>query len=174
MALVMSVVYTAVGSAQTDPPTARFRSGPISKFVGVEEAGGSPVCTSSESYSDLPNMVRAFTISGTKNRSVIVLFQGSNWSHLARQSGAIQLTIDNVPNPGAGASNPILMGFNFDPDNGPVQGPLGSYGFNFQTDPLTPGPHIARIRWKAWRLNQDLNAGILACVGHRSLIVLYK
>lgn len=157
-AALIGLVWTAVASAQTP----RLRSGTIGKFAGVDQSNS--VCTTSFTSVNMPDMARTFTISGTSSRSVVVLFQGSNWAANAQRQVEIQLTIDGVPNPGPGGSI-VLPVFQGDED---AQAPFAvSHGFNFQTDALAPGSHTARIRWRSFD-------GSTVCVGPRSMIVLFK
>jgi hypothetical protein len=163
--LRMLVAMALVGLAGADTvssQTTRFRSGSISKFVGAERTD--QVCTtaSSGAYEDMPGMTRTFTLSGTTNRSVVVLFTGSYWSTTAGHFAFIQLTVDGVVNPGPGRSV-LLTLYSQDEDGGSPQ--LDSHGFNFQTEPLTPGSHTVKIRWQG--------SGGTVCIGSRSMIVLY-
>jgi hypothetical protein len=170
LSLLMLAAVAFVGLAWADTvsaQTTQLRSGAISKFAGAERTD--QVCTTSSSsgaaYVDMLGMSRTFTISGTTNRSVVVLFQGSYWSAPPGHWGLIQLTVDGVVNPGPGKSV-FLYQYNQDEDGGAPQ--LESHGFNFQTEPLPPGSHTVKIRWAGI----GVGSGLL-CIGSRSLIVLY-
>jgi hypothetical protein len=95
------------------------------------------------------------------------MFSGAYWSALAKHSVRVQLTIDGVPNPGPGTAT-LLWLYQQDEDGGAPQ--TDSHGFTFQTEPLEPGQHTARIRWATTG-----EAGpITGCIGSRSMVVLHK
>ena len=148
--VLIGVAYAAAAFAQA----ARLRTGSINRFAGVDQT--LQVCTTSQSYVNMPDMTRTFTVSGTTNKPVVVLFQGAYWSATAGHWAVIQLTIDNVPNAGPGSSVFLYM-YNQDEDGGSPQ--LTSHGFNFQTDNLAPGQHTARIRWRAIGTNATVCVG---------------
>ena len=133
------------------------RTGPISSFTGVDEIV--EACTTTTSYATIPSMTRTFTLGGTANASVAVLFKGA----LSLSSGSgfdtsyIRLQIDGVTQ---------------SPGEIPVKGEgdplIATHGFNWQIPRmLAPGTHTARIQWRT-DLAQQL------CVDARSLIILHK
>jgi hypothetical protein len=151
-----------IGSASTDedgPGAAATRSvsTTISKADAVESTG--KVCTSSGSMVDMPDMLVSFKSGGTKAQAVIVLFQGE-WDGFGTEVNGLQieLTVDGVKQ---GANS-------VDIDERELGGPdeAETHGFNFLSDKLAPGLHVARIQWSS--------PGELACVVDRSLIVLHK
>jgi hypothetical protein len=141
--------------AATAAVAAVFRSAPISRFDGVDEIVFA--CTTTNTFTTIPQMTRTFTLGGSVNDEAVAMFQGSfslDTSGGAFDTGFIRLTIDGVqqspgvvPAIGAGES--------------------GTHGFNWQTRPLTPGSHTARVQWRT-----DLGSNF--CVDARSLIVLHK
>jgi hypothetical protein len=156
--VLIGVAYAAVAFAQA----ARLRNGAISKFSGVDQT--LQVCTTSQSYVNMPDMTRTFIVSGTTSKPAVVLFQGSYWSASLGDWAVIQLTIDNVPNPGPGSSVFLYM---FAADGDGYGSQFTSHGFNFQTNNLPPGSHTARIRWRA------IGTDAQVCIGSRSMLVLY-
>lgn len=132
-----------------------FRSAPISKFDGVDEIV--EACTTTQTFTTIPQMTRTFTLGGSVNDEAVVMFQGSlslDTSGGAFDTGFIRLTVDGVQQspgevPAIGA------------------GDRGTHGFNWQSKPLTPGSHTARVQWRT-----DLGGSF--CADARSLIVLHK
>jgi hypothetical protein len=131
------------------------RSAPISKFDGINEIV--EACTTTKTFSTMPQMTRTFTLGGTVNDEVVAMFQGSlslDSSGGAFDTGFIRLTIDGVQqSPG------VVPAIGVDD--------RGTHGFNWQTSPLKPGSHTARVQWRT-----DL--GSTFCADARSLIVLHK
>lgn len=131
------------------------RSAPISRFDGIDEIV--EACTSTTTFATIPQMTRTFTLGGTVNDEVVAMFQGSlslDSSGGQFDTGFLRLTIDGVEqSPGV---VPAIA-----PDN------RGTHGFNWESKPLTPGSHTARVQWRT-----DL--GSTFCADARSLIVLHK
>ncbi len=134
---------------------ATSRSAPISRFDGIDEIV--EACKTGSSYSNMPQMTRSFTLGGSVNDEVVVMFQGSmslDTSGGNFDTGFIRLTIDGAQQtPG---EVPAI-----------AAGERGTHGFNWQSRPLTPGSHTARVQWRT-----DL--GSTFCVDARSLIILHK
>ena len=131
------------------------RSAPISKFDGVDEIV--EACTTTKTFATIPQMSRTFTLGGSVNDEAVAMFQGSfslDDSGGTFDTGFIRLTIDGVQqSPGV---VPAI-----------APGERGTHGFNWQTRPLAPGSHTARVQWRT-----DLGGRL--CVDARSLIVLHK
>jgi hypothetical protein len=71
------------------------RSGPVTMFDGRDEIV--QPCTTGTSFFTIPNMSRSFTLGGTGNASVAVMFSGSlSLSGDPLDTGYLRLTIDNV------------------------------------------------------------------------------
>jgi hypothetical protein len=148
-ALVLAVlVSTAIAVA-----AAVNRSGPVTMFDGRDEIV--QACTTSTNFSTIPNMSRTFTLGGTGNASVAVMFSGSlSLSGDPADTGFLRLTVDNVQ------QSPGVV-----PAIG--SGELGAHAFNWQTGPLSPGSHTVRIQWRT-----DLHGSF--CVDARSIIILHR
>lgn len=132
-----------------------LRSAPISKFDGVDEIV--EACTTTTTFSTIPQMTRTFTLGGSVNDEVVAMFQGSlslDTAGGAFDTGFIRLTID-----GAQQSPGVVPAIG--------AGDRGTHGFNWQSKALTPGSHTARVQWRT-----DLGSNF--CVDARSLIVLHK
>jgi hypothetical protein len=134
---------------------ATSRSAPISRFDGVDEIV--EACKTSNNYTTMPQMTRTFTLGGNVNDEVVAMFEGSmslDTSQGNFDTGFIRLTIDGVQQtPG---EIPAI-----------APGERGTHGFNWQSRPLTPGTHTARVQWRT-----DLGSSF--CVDARSLIILHK
>jgi hypothetical protein len=145
----------AAHAAIFSPQAPVSRSAPISSFGGVDEIVNR--CTTTSSFVTMPQMTRTFNVGGSANGSVVAMFDGSldlDNSGGAFDTGFLRLTIDGVQQspgviPAIGA------------------GERGSHGFNWQSRPLTPGLHTARVQWRT-----DLGGNF--CVDARSLIILHK
>jgi hypothetical protein len=128
-------------------------SGPINRFDGRDEIV--EACTNRKNYGTVPKMVRTFTVTGSTDRAVVVMFEGSLslGEEEAFDTGFLRLTIDDVEqSPG---EVPAI-----------APGGRGTHGFNWQTEPLSPGSHTARVQWRT-----DL--GNTFCADARSIIVLH-
>lgn len=154
--LLLFVVIAAVGLVAAVAALAAVnRSAPISRFDGRDEI--IEACTTTTSFATIPAMTRSFTLGGTGNDEVVVMFQGAfsmDTGGGAFDTGFLRLTIDDVQQP------PGVV-----PAVEP--GSRGTHGFNWQSAPLTPGSHTARIQWRT-----DLGSQL--CVDARSVIILHK
>jgi hypothetical protein len=145
LALVVLVSTVAVDAAVQ-------RTAPISTFAGVDEIV--EACTTGTAFRRMPQMARRFTVGGSASEEVVVMFEGSlSLSGDPSDTGFIRLLIDGVEQspgvvPAVGA------------------GERGTHGFNWQSAPLSPGLHRARVQWRT-----DLGGTL--CVDARSLIVLH-
>ena len=131
---------------------------PITKFTGIDESASQ--CTNSTAFVNIAQAVRPFTIGGTIDDEAVVMFSASMILHPhpmgTPDAGVIRLTVDNtlVQSP----VDVIALG---------STGEQRAVAFNWETNALTPGTHVARIQWRT-------NEGSLFCVADRSLIVLSK
>jgi hypothetical protein len=120
-------------------------------------------CTSSASFTAMPQMSETFSFGGNASRPVLVLFHGE-WVGFAEGAFVtVRLTIDGVVQSGPGAAGDLVLAFR--PAGEPFQS--GTHGFNFVSEPLAPGTHTATIQWQS-------AGGGQVCVDERSLIVLHK
>lgn len=143
-----------VASLAPAQAAATNRSGTISKFDGVDEIV--EACTTTTSFATVPQMTKAFTISGSAS-SVVVTFSGSASLSGSEtfDTGFIRLTIDNAQvTPGVIPF--VQVGQN-------AQG----HAFTWQTKSLSVGNHTARVQWRT-----DLGSSF--CFDARSLIVLHR
>ena len=147
------LVATTVSAFADPAAAATSRSGAISKFDGVDEIVQQ--CTNTTVFANVPQMTRAFTISGSAS-SVVVTFSGSaSLSGADFDTGFVRLTIDGVE------QTPGVVPF--------VQvGTLtAANAFTWQSRALTVGPHTARVQWRT-----DLGSSF--CLDARSLVVLHR
>lgn len=147
--LAVALVAGLAGAAHA----ANSRSGAITKFSGVDEIVFA--CTSTTSFANMPAMSRTFTVGAGSNASVVVTFSGAaSLSGEAFDTGFVRLRIDNGTVP---PGDIPLVGANLS----------GAHGFTWESAPLAPGSHTARIQWRT-----DLGSSF--CVDARSLTVLHK
>ena len=147
---VLAGCLMSIGQAQA----ATSRSGVISKFDGVDEIVQS--CTTTTAFATVPQMTRAFNITGSAS-SVVVTFSGSASlsGSEAFDTGFIRLTIDNAQQtPG---EVPFIAADQSSTAN----------SFTWQTKSLAVGAHTARIQWRT-----DLGSSF--CLDARALIVLHR
>jgi len=117
-------------------------------------------CTVSPNYTDMPGTSVTFKLGGSASRPVIVLMQGQWFMPNEGVSVRIRLLVDGIVQSGP---NNVLV----------VERPTGvaltdgSYGFNFLSNPLTPGTHTAKIQWHD-------NGVSFGCISNRTLTVLHK
>lgn len=135
---------------------AASRSAPVSQFSGVDAVVFA--CTTSTSFVNIPGLNRSFTVSAGAAEEVVTMLQGAfSLSRVSLDTAYVRLLIDNVVQ-GPGDQVPIK---GFDDLGG------STHGFNWQSPPLAPGTHTARVQW---RTDQGSNL----CVDARSLIILHK
>jgi hypothetical protein len=147
---VSAALVLLVGAVVAE--AAVFRSAPISTFDGVDEIV--EACTTGTDFQRIPQMTRRFSVGGSASEEVVVMFQGSlSLSGDPSDTGFIRLVIDGVE------QTPGVV-----PAIG--SGERGTHGFNWQSEPLSPGSHRARVAWRT-----DLGGTL--CVDARSLIVLH-
>ena len=127
--------------------------GPVTRFDGRDEIVQR--CTTGTSFSTMPQMKRDFTLGGTGNASIAVMFSGSlSLSGDPSDTGYLRLLVDNVQQ--APGVVPAIG-----------SGERGAHAFNWQTKPLSPGSHNVKISWRT-----DLHGSF--CVDARSMIILHQ
>jgi hypothetical protein len=117
-------------------------------------------CTVSPNYTDMPGTSVTFKLGGTAPRPVIVLMQGQWFMPNEGVEVRIRLMVDGIVQ--SGPNNVLVV----ERPNG-VALTDGSHGFNFLSNPLTPGTHTAKIQWH----DNGVNFG---CIANRTLIVMHK
>jgi hypothetical protein len=146
-------VVAALASAAIALATGVNHSGPVTKFDGRDEILHR--CTTSASFSTMPQMKRNFMLGGTGNASVAVMFSGSlSLSGDPSDTGYLRLLVDGVQQ--APGVVPAIG-----------SGELGAHAFNWQTNRLSPGSHNVKISWRT-----DLHGSF--CVDARSMIMLHQ
>ena len=161
-ALALSA-FTLLASADEGPSPAvvskSISNVPTGKAEGVDATG--QVCTvTGTGFTDMPAVGKLFTQGGTVAKPVIVLFQGELSNFAQGATVFIRLVID-----GAVQSGPSLVGVAQRPSANPFG--FETHGYNFVSDPVTPGTHFLAIQWR----DNTFGSG---CVGNRSLIVFHK
>ena len=117
-------------------------------------------CTVSPNYTDMPGTSVTFKLGGNAPQPVVVLMQGQWFMPNEGVNIRIRLLVDGIVQ---SDPNNVLV----------VERPCGvsltdgSHGFNFLSDPPTPGTHTAKIQWH----DNGVNSG---CIANRTLIVLHK
>jgi hypothetical protein len=145
LALVVLVSTVAAEAAVT-------RSAPINRFDGIDEIV--EACTTGTTFANMPQMARSFSVGGSVSNEVVAMFQGSlSLTGDPFDTGYIRLTIDGV-----GQTPGVVPAIGVDE--------RGTHGFNWQSAPLSPGRHRARVQWRT-----DLGGTL--CVDARSLIILH-
>jgi hypothetical protein len=116
-------------------------------------------CNDSSPFRNMTEMLVSFKIAGSVPRAVIVLFEGEwfSFSGEGPTQARIRLSIDGIPQ-----VEEVVLATRRD-----VPSEDGTHGYNFVTDALAPGLHVARIQW-------GVGFGGRSCIGDRSLIVLHK
>jgi hypothetical protein len=150
-----AVLALATGIAAVPQPSGAMttRSGSVTRFIGVDEIV--EACTTAGSFVNMPTMVKTFTVGGSTASSALITFQGAaSLSGPEFDTGFVRLLVDGVvQTPGV---IPLIGA-----------GGKGTHGFTWQTRPLAPGAHQARVQWRT-----DLGSSF--CVDARSLTILYR
>jgi hypothetical protein len=128
----------------------------LTRFNGIDQHD--QPCTTSTTYVAMPGMTVSFRNRQSADQHVVVLFQGE-WFNQDR--ALIRLVIDGVVQRGPGGNAAP-----FAADSGNDAGSVidETNGFNFISDAVAPGPHLAQIFWASV-------GGAPICVDERSLIV---
>ena len=125
----------------------------------VVSLGGDIPCTVSPNFTDMPGTFVTFKLGGSAPRPVIVMLQGQWFMPNEGVDVRIRLLVDGSMQ----TPTNVLMA------QRPTGNSLtdGTHGFDFVTDPLTPGTHTAKIQWHDNGVNQG-------CITNRTLTVLHK
>jgi hypothetical protein len=142
-------------------------SGPVSKFTAVLADDVQCRTSSDNTVAPMPGTSLSFTREGADTAGVIVSFVG-NWTNPSGggpASGAfIFLEIDGQRQDTTSTNGGVLASPGLSNTVG-----NGTHGFNFVTNPLPPGDHMARILWA----DNVLNGTGTICVAERSLVVYH-
>jgi hypothetical protein len=153
-AIGLGLAVAIIAGLGNGAQAANLRTGPITKFTGTDEIVFA--CTTATAFTNMPAMSRTFAVGGPAASSVVVTFVGAASMLFGQQfdTGFVRLRIDNtVVSPG----DIPLIGVE----------ESGTHGFTWESAPLTPGNHTARIQWRT-----DLGSNF--CVDARSLTILHK
>jgi hypothetical protein len=142
-------------------------TGPVSGFSATVADDVQCRTSSDNSVADMPGTSVAFTRAGTDTAAVVVAFVG-NWTNPSgggTANGAfIFLEIDGQRRDITSTNGGVLASEGQSATVG-----NGTRGFNFVTDPIAPGSHIASILWA----DNLLNGTGTICVAERSLVVFH-
>jgi hypothetical protein len=156
--VVVAAVATVIAAASVAVAHAATGAGsPVTRFSATHESAST--CTNSTTYVNIPQTTTQFTMGGSTNDEVLVMFTASMnmFPGTTGQIDAadIRLTID-----GTLLQSPLDVRVLESDDT-------GSVAFNWPTGALTPGAHTARVQWKTQN-------GNMLCAAARSLTVLTK
>lgn len=143
-------------------------TGPIAQFTGVVADDFQCRTSSDNTVAPMPGMLASFTQAGPDTSSIVVAFQG-NWSQGASGEttvGAfILLEIDGNRADLTSTNGGVLA------TPGPASAiGSGTHGFNFVTEPISPGPHTAILLWT----DNVLNGTGTICVAERSMVIHHR
>jgi predicted small lipoprotein YifL len=141
-------------------------SGPVSQFTAAVADDVQCRTSSDNTVADMPGTAVAFTRSGTDTASVVVSFV-ANWPNPSEgeANGAfIFLEIDGQRRDITSTNGGVLAS-----EGHPATVSNGTHGFNFVTEPLAPGGHVATIRWA----DNVLSGTGTICVAERSIVVFH-
>ena len=142
-------------------------SGPVSKFTAMSADDKQCRTSSDNTVAPMPGTALSFTREGSDTAAVIVSFVG-NWTNPTgggTANGAfIMLEIDGLRQDTTSKNGGVLVS----PGESTTVG-NGTHGFNFVTNPLPPGNHLATILWA----DNVLNGTGTICVAERSLVVYH-
>jgi hypothetical protein len=142
-------------------------TGPVSGFSATVADDVQCRTSSDNSVAAMPGTSVAFTRAATDTAAVVVAFVG-NWTNPSgggTANGAfIFLEIDGQRREITSTNGGVLASEGQSTTVG-----NGTRGFNFVTDPIAPGNHIASILWA----DNLLNGTGTICVAERSLVVFH-
>jgi hypothetical protein len=142
-------------------------TGPVSGFSATVADDVQCRTSSDNSVAAMPGTSVAFTRAGNDTAAVVVAFVG-NWTNPSgggTANGAfIFLEIDGQRREITSTNGGVLASEGQSTTVG-----NGTRGFNFVTDPIAPGNHIASILWA----DNLLNGTGTICVAERSLVVFH-
>ena len=141
-------------------------SSPVTKTTSVVSDNKTCRTSSDNSVADMPDVIANFTVEGDEPTSVIVSFVGS-WTKPTDSTAAgafILLEVDGSRVDITSINGGVLAS----PGTGSVGN--GTHGFNFVTDPIAPGNHVAKIRWT----DNLINGTGTICVTERSMVIFHR
>jgi hypothetical protein len=139
-------------------------SGPVPHMTSIVADDVQCRTSSDNLVADMPGMTRAFAQGGGTAEPVVVDFVGS-WPKPTSGTPAgafIFLEIDNNRVDVTSTNGGVLVheGTASSVSN-------GTHGFNFVTDPVSPGNHVAKMRWA----DNVLSGSGTICVAERSMVI---
>lgn len=139
-------------------------SGPVPHMTSIVADDVQCRTSTDNLVADMPGMTRAFVQGGATAESVVVDFVGS-WPKPTSGTPAgafIFLEIDNNRVDVTSTNGGVLVheGTASSVSN-------GTHGFNFVTDPVSPGNHVAKMRWA----DNVLSGSGTICVAERSMVI---
>jgi hypothetical protein len=142
-------------------------TGPVSKFTAVLADDKQCRTSGDNLVAPMPGAALSFTREGTDTASVIVSFVG-NWTNPTGGGTAdgafIFLEIDGQRQDTTSINGGVLAS----PGHSTTVA-NGTHGFNFVTNRLAPGAHVATILWA----DNVLNGTGTICIAERSLVVYH-
>lgn len=123
--------------------------------------------SSDNTVADMPGVVANFTIEGDEPASVVVSFV-ANWTKPSNGPAAgafILLEVDDSRVDITSTNGGVLASPGTDTDVS-----NGTHGFNFVTEPIAPGSHIAKILWA----DNILNGTGTICVFERTMVIFHR
>ena len=142
-------------------------SGPVSRFTAMVADDVQCRTSNDNTVAPIPGTALSFTREGADTVGVIVSFVG-NWTNPSGGGPAdgafIFLEIDGQRQDTTSTNGGVLAS----PGHSNTVG-NGTHGFNFVTNRLSPGNHVARMLWA----DNVLNGSGTICVAERSLVVYH-
>ena len=142
-------------------------TGPVSKFTAMVADDVQCRTNSDNTVAPMPGTALSFTREGTDTAAVIVSFVG-NWTNPTGGGTAdgafIFLEIDGQRQDTTSTNGGVLAS----PGQSTTVG-NGTHGFNFVTNRLAPGNHVAAIHWA----DNVLSGTGTICIAERSLVVYH-
>lgn len=142
-------------------------SAPVTQTTSVVSDNKTCRTSSDNTVADMPGVIANFTIEGDDPTGVIVSFVGS-WSKPTDSPAAgafIFLEVDGSRVDITSTNGGVLASPGTATDVS-----SGTHGFNFVTDPIAPGNHVAKIRWA----DNLLNGTGTICVTERSMVIFHN
>ena len=139
-------------------------SGPVPHMTSIVADDVQCRTSSDNLVADMPGMTRPFVQGGETAESLVVDFVGS-WpkSTSGTPAGAfIFLEIDNNRVDVTSTNGGVLVH-----EGTAASVSNGTHGFNFATDPVSPGNHVAKMRWA----DNVLSGSGTICVAERSMVI---
>lgn len=154
--VLMGILFTGFATAA-----------PVTQTTSV--VSDNKICrtSSDNSVADMPGVTANFMIKGHEPTSVTVSFVGS-WTKPTDSPAAgafILLEVDGSRVDITSTNGGVLASPGTATDVS-----SGTHGFNFVTDPIAPGNHVAKIRWAD---NLLIGTGTI-CVSERSMVIFHR